>query len=74
MTISVADNAIDQQKINLLYDMVSRSQLRSFTFANTAGMFDMTQNKEYSEFFNRMKVFKKLNIITDLRWNYEIVQ
>ena len=48
LTLSVNDNGLDQQKINLLYDLVSRSQLRSFTFVNSAGMLDLTGANEYS--------------------------
>ena len=48
LTLSVNDNGLDQQKINLLYDLVSRSQLRSFTFINNAGMLDLTGANEYS--------------------------
>ena len=73
LTLTVTDNTFDQQKINLLYEIISTSNLKAFTFINLAGMYDYSSANQYSEFFNRMKAFKKLPIITDLRWSYEIV-
>lgn len=74
LTISVVDNYLGPQKCQILYEMLSRSRLKGFTFVNGAGHYDMTKNNEYSNFINNMKAIKKLPIATDIKWGMKIAQ
>jgi hypothetical protein len=49
LVISVTDNRLTKQKCQILYDLLSRSQLKGFTFINRALNFDFEHN-EYSGF------------------------
>lgn len=49
ITLNVNDNRFNKTKAQILYDMLSRSRLRGFTFVNSAMYFDY-ENNEYSNF------------------------
>ena len=53
--------------------MVSQKGLRSFTFINLAAMFDLEED-EYSGFEERMKKFKTLKVMTDIKWQHDVVK
>jgi len=70
----VKDNAFNNQKAQILYQMVSsQPNLIGFTFINVASGFNYNAN-EYSNFEDNMKPFKKLPIMTDIRWFREVVK
>lgn len=72
LSLTVTDNGIGQEKVNLLYNMLSTSQLKSFRFINLAQFFDH-EDHEYSRFPERMRQLKRLQMVTDIRWQYEVV-
>jgi hypothetical protein len=49
LVISVTDNRLTKQKCQILYELLSRSHLKGFTFINQAMNFDFEHN-EYSGF------------------------
>lgn len=51
----------------------SQPNLIGFTFINVASGFNYNAN-EYSNFEDNMKPFKKLPIMTDIRWFREVVK
>lgn len=72
LTFVVMDSTFDQAKARLLYDMLSRSSLKGFTFTNTASP-NNYNNNEWSDFKDNMKPIKSLPILSDIRWYTEIV-
>ncbi len=68
LTITVRDNNFDQAKAQILYNHLSGSSTRGFTFVNVAGNYDY-QSNEYSDFVKNMRPIKSLNNVTsDIRW------
>jgi hypothetical protein len=67
MTLNVIDNLFDATKAHILFNIVSQSQLRGFTFINNATPIDYNQS-ENSNFISNMRPIKQLPIISDLRW------
>lgn len=68
LTVVVKDNNFDRNKAQILYQIVSsQPNLIGFTFINLAQAYDYNSN-EYSGFESNMKQFKKLPMLTDLRW------
>ena len=63
LTLTVSDSKFNQKKIDTLYNVISQSKLKGFTFINVAGMFDC-EDDEYSDFEGRMKKFKQMGIIS----------
>lgn len=61
LSMTVTDNRLGAQKAQILYDILSRSQLKGFTLVNGAGHYDL-DNNEYSNFVENMRVLKKLPI------------
>ena len=72
LTLKITDNGFGREKIDLLYNMVEKSDLQSFTLVNLAGMYNASDD-EFSEFKERMRRFKNLKVITDFRWHEEVV-
>ncbi len=73
ISITVVDSTLNQQKTNLLYQMVSSSKLNGFTFINKSGNWNFF-GREYSDFNKNMKPIKMLpNVMSDIRWGTEIV-
>lgn len=64
LTVSVVDNYLNGAKCQILYETLSRSRLKGFTFINNTGHYDMTNNNEYSNFIDNMRPLKKLPIAT----------
>ena len=71
LTLMITDNGFGSEKIDWLYDMVSKSELQSFTLVNLAGMYNNSSDDEYSNFKERMQKFKSLKVLTDIRWHEE---
>lgn len=70
----VKDNNFDRNKAQILYQIISsQPRLLGFTFINYAQGIDYKSN-EYANFEDNMKPFKKLPLITDLRWFREVVR
>lgn len=72
LSLTVMDNRFDNVKAQALFQIVQGSGLRSMTFINMVGDYDV-YNHEYSQFENNMRPFKKLGIATDIRWAFKIV-
>ena len=67
LTFVVLDSTFDQTKARLLYDMLSRSSLKGFTFTNLASPNNYLNN-EWSDFKDNMKPIKSLPMLTDIKW------
>ena len=50
-----------------MYDMLSRSSLKGFTFTNLASPNNYLNN-EWSDFKGNMKPIKSLPMLTDIKW------
>ncbi len=44
LTMTVLDNRLNATKAQILYDLLSRSQIKGFTLINLAGNFDLDSN------------------------------
>ena len=68
LSLTVLDNCFNADKANILYNMLSNSQVKGFTFIKTAEMMDY-KDSEYSDFKTNMFPIKRLNnMVTDIRW------
>jgi hypothetical protein len=73
VTLTVVDSTFDANKANILYNLLSESRLRGFTFINGAGAYDFN-GRENSDFIKNMRPIKMLNnVISDMRWGSDIV-
>ena len=68
MTLTVVDNCFNANKANILYNILSNSSMKGFTFINAATAFDYNNN-EFSHFEANMAPIRNLpNMIVDIRW------
>ena len=68
MTLTVVDNCFSANKANILYNILSNSSMKGFTFINAATAFDYNNN-EFSHFEANMAPIRNLtNMIVDIRW------
>ena len=68
MTLKVVDNCFNANKANILYNILSNSQMKGLTFINVAMAFDYNNN-EYSNFEANVAPIRNLtNMIVDIRW------
>ena len=68
LTLNIIDNTFNEEKIFVLYNMVSASSLRGLTLLNYAGPYDM-KGREYSNFQQNIKPLRELRgVIVDARW------
>ena len=68
LTLTVIDNCFSANKANILYNHLSNSQMKGFTFINAAMALDYNNN-EFSHFEANMVPIRNLtNMIVDIRW------
>ncbi len=72
VTLTVCDSAFTKEKTDYLYHLVSTSSLKGFTFTNVATPNNF-EGDEYDDFKKNMKPFKKLPIMTDIKWHNQVV-
>ena len=72
LVLCVTDNRLNKQKCQVLYELLSRSHLKGFTFINMAMNFDFEAN-EYSNFVENMRPIKQLPISSEIKWGRHIV-
>ena len=64
----MTDNCFDLGKAQILYGMISESNIKGFTFINLAGSYNFNDH-EYSSFHEHMRPIKSLSrVISDIRW------
>lgn len=73
LNLSVIDNTFDATKADALYSVIQNSGLRSFSFMNSCGDYDMYR-REYSDFDKNMRKFKGLPMTSEIRWMNKIVR
>jgi len=72
LTLTVVDNLFNQQKAQILYEVISGSTIRGLTFINMAKNFDYN-GKQYSEFEKNIKPIREISRIrSDIRWQAAI--
>ena len=72
ITLVVTDSTFDRTKAKVLYDMLSRSAVKGFSFINMASN-NNYENNEWSDFKYNMKPIKNLPILTDMQWYDQVV-
>lgn len=72
VTLTVCDSTFDKGKAMFLYDMLSRSSIKGFTFTNIATPNDYDSN-EWSDFKDHMKPIKSLPIMSEIKWYDQVV-
>jgi hypothetical protein len=73
ITLTVVDNTFDANKANILYNLLSESRVRGFTFINRAEDYDFN-SRENSDFVKNMRPIKTLkNVISYLSWATDVV-
>jgi hypothetical protein len=72
VTLTVLDSTFDSQKAKLLYNMLSRSSVKGFTFTNLASPNNFNSD-EWTEFKAHMIPIKSLPIMSDIKWHDQLV-
>ncbi len=72
LSLTVFDNRFNRDKCQILYNILSQSQLKGFTFINNADCYDL-ESDEYSNFEENMRPIKKLPIMSEIRWGRKII-
>jgi hypothetical protein len=73
VSLTVVDNTFNSNKAHILYNLISQSQVKGFTFINRAAAYDFLE-RENSDFSLSMKPIKMINhVVSDIRWANEIV-
>lgn len=72
LSLKVTDNCFNKEKAQILYNILSQSQLKGFTFVNSATSYDL-ESDEYSNFEEHMRPIKKLSMMTEIKWNTKLV-
>ncbi len=72
VTMTVIDSTFDSQKAKLLYDMLSRSSVKGFTFTNLASANNFNSD-EWTEFKAHMIPIKSLPIMSEIKWHDQLV-
>ena len=68
VTLRVVDNTFDLQKAHIVCKLVNESNLKGFTFTNSAGPYDYS-NSEYSDFQQNMAPIRQHpGLIADIQW------
>ena len=68
MTLTVVNNCFSANKASILYNILSNSSMKGFTFINAAMAFDYNNN-EYPHFEANMAPIRNLtSMIVDIRW------
>lgn len=67
------DNTFDKAKAGLLHAFIAESNIKGFTFVNTAGSYNFN-GSEYSDFIENMRPIKYITrVMSDMRWGDKIV-
>ena len=66
LTLVVCDSTFDQTKARLLHDMLSKSNIKGFTFTKLAPNNNFN-NSEWSDFKDNMKPIKTLPMLSDIK-------
>ena len=72
LVLIVTDNRLTRQKCQIIYELLSRSQLKGFNFLNRAKNYDF-ENNEYSGFVENMRPIKQLPFASEIKWGRHIV-
>jgi hypothetical protein len=67
LTLLICDSNFDSQKAKILYDLLSKSNIKTFKLYNGAGHMDYKAN-EFSTFEFNMKPIKMLPIQSSIQW------
>jgi len=68
VSLSVNDNGFGAAKANMIYDMITQSNVKGFSFNNMASDVGI-QGSENSSFENNVRPIKSLtNVVSDIRW------